>query len=80
MTDVSSLEHKARQALNLFRSLGLKAGNAVSPRKLVIVCSNHGWDGLAIADGLEHGLELGWFEDTGMIKLTKQGFAAIQTI
>ena len=79
MATLPTLEGKARQVLQIFKHFGTRPGEALGQNNIVAVTAKNNWRGSDIADGLEYGLDNGWFEGgpNDSILLTKDGYAEI---
>ena len=72
-----SPEDKARMALVVFKHFGLRPKESLRIDSFVSFAPRRGWAPEDLAEGLEHGKGLGWFEDgpNQSFRLTATGFA-----
>jgi hypothetical protein len=79
MATLPTAEEKARMALAVFRRLNKRAGDVVQINGFISVAASMKLRSEEIAEGIEHGMNLGWFEDAGngSVRLTQKGFAEI---
>ena len=70
-------EQKARLVLEVFASLGRRPGETLTADDFVAVARRRGLRTDDLADGIEQGELLGWFDRTaqGAIRFTPAGFA-----
>ena len=76
MDMVQTPEEKARLVLQIFASFGRRPGESLSLNDFVGIATRRGWRTDHIADGIEHGEKLGWFDRAanGSIRFTAAGF------
>jgi len=80
MNEEPEIDENKRMILSVFKKYKLRAGECLPIRNFVSAAANNGWRNGDIADGLDAGIEVGWFRKgpNDSIELTEDGFAAIQ--
>jgi len=70
---------KARLVLDIFRHFDTEPGEPLAAGNLLSIAAINGWLTSDVADGVKHGVALGWFEDgpNGVVMLTPVGFAEL---
>ena len=70
-------EEKAQLVVEIFASFGKRPGEALTASDFVSIAKRRGWRTDYIADGIEHGEKLGWFDRApgGAIRVTSAGFS-----
>ena len=65
--------------LRIFQHFGSRPGEVLRGDNLTGFSTRHGWSAAEIAEGLEHGVDLGWFDyaPDEAARLTKAGYAEI---
>lgn len=71
-------DEKGLMALKIFRHYGVRADEELRYGHLITMCAKWRWKTSDIADGIDFGVEMGWFErlPNGRIKLSEAGYWA----
>lgn len=80
MATLPTPEENARKVPDIFRHFRTRPSEMLPLRSLTSVAEERGWRPGDIDDGLQYGLEHGWFEEkeqSGFIFLTEDGFKEI---
>jgi hypothetical protein len=74
-----STSEKARMALRVFQHFGSRPREVLRLDSFLGFAATHGWSPENIAEGLQDGRDLAWFEDgpEGSTRLTAAGYAEI---
>ncbi len=77
MAMLPTAEDKARKVLEIYKHFGSRPGHVLMTNNFVARAARMNLSVQDLADGLEHGMSLGWFEETpaGSMCLTEAGFA-----
>ena len=78
MAELPTPEGVARGILAVCREINLRPGDALPAKRIQAVQLEAGWKRSELAEGLEFGVEAGWFEkstdNAGAYLLTEAGF------
>lgn len=62
MAELPTPEGVARGVLAVCREINLRPGESLPPKRIQAVQLEAGWKGSELGEGLEFGVEAGWFE------------------
>lgn len=79
MAALTTPEDKGHMVLKIYDHFGTRPGEVLRQGNLLAMCAQWGWSTSDIADGIEYGQSVGWFEDgpNNSLMLTETGFSEI---
>jgi hypothetical protein len=79
MATLPSADDKLRQVLDIYQHFGTRPGEGLFTQNFMAIAAKRGLRMTDIADGMELGVKLGYFDQgqNNVLILTEAGFAAI---